>query len=292
MSAAHRRHRPGTVGRWVAAVVDRWLARRSRQFRAEGLPQLAIFGAEHVGRAVTVWGRYERDELDLLRQALVAEGELPAQGLADGLCLDIGANIGNHAVCFADWYAAVWAFEPHPRTGALLRVNAMLSPRIRVFDVGLSDQAGTATLHVPADNHGMASLQPGAAGEAVPCTLVRLDDLPDLAGQRVRLVKIDVEGHEAAALRGALQTLRHDRPVVVFEQLAEEVRADGGSATLDVLRQAGYARFWSLHHAPDGPSRWLNRLRRLVQGETLSFVECSALAPRFHSMVVALPPRR
>ena len=78
MSAAHRRHRTDTVGRWVAAVVDRWLARRSRQFRAEGLPQLAVFGAEHVGRAVTVWGRYERDELDLLRQALVAEGELPA----------------------------------------------------------------------------------------------------------------------------------------------------------------------------------------------------------------------
>lgn len=273
----------------LAAWVGRWLAQRARHFQTEGLPQLAVFGFEHVGRAITVWGRYERDELELLLQALRAEGLLPAQGPSTGLCLDIGANIGNHALFFAPHCVEVWAFEPNPRTGVLLELNATLAPNVRVFKMGLSDSPGSATLHVPADNIGMATLQPGAAGQAVACTLACLDELPELADRRVALVKIDVEGHEAPALRGGLQMLRRERPTVVFEQLASEVRPDGGSATLDVLRQAGYRRFWTLVQSPSGRFRFANLLWRLAAGATLRFEACETLAPRFHSMVVALP---
>lgn len=289
MPTAHRRHHRDTLARMFAAWVGRWLARRAQRFHAEGLPQLAVFGFEHVGRAVTVWGRYERDELELLLHALRAEGLLPARGASPGLILDIGANIGNHALFFAPHAREVWAFEPNLRTAALLEVNAVLAPNVRVFKLGLSDHAGTATLHVPADNLGMATLQPGASGHPVACTLQRLDDLPGLHANPVVLVKIDVEGHEAAALRGGLQMLQRDRPVVVFEQLAAEVQADGSSATLAVLRAAGYRRFWTLVHHPAGSSRLGNLLRRLLGGETLQFEVCEALAPRFHSMVVALP---
>jgi FkbM family methyltransferase len=285
----HQRHHRDTAARMGAAWVGRWLAHRAQRFHAEGLPQLAVFGFEHVGRSITVWGRYERDELELLLQALRDEGLLPRTGPHLGLVLDIGANIGNHALFFAPHAREVWAFEPNPRTGALLALNAALAANVRVFPFGLSDEAGSATLHVPADNIGMATLQPGAQGQAVACTLQRLDEVPGLAQERVVLVKIDVEGHEAAALRGGLQMLRRERPVVVFEQLASELRADGGSATLDVLREAGYRRFWTLAHTPAGRSRVGNLLSRLLFGETLKFVPCEALAPGFHSMVVALP---
>jgi FkbM family methyltransferase len=289
MPTAHRRHHRDTLARMFAAWLCRWLARRAQRFHAEGLPQLAVFGFEHVGRAITVWGRYERDELELLLQALRAEGLLPEQGASSGLILDIGANIGNHALFFAPHAQEVWAFEPNPRTATLLALNAELAPNVRVFPFGLSDRAGSATLHVPADNLGMATLQAGASGQAVACSVQRLDDLPGLHAGPVVLVKIDIEGHEAAALRGGLQLLRRHRPVVVFEQLASEVRADGSTATLAVLREAGYRRFWTLVHNPAGHSRVGNLLRRLLGGETLHFEACEALAPRFHSMVVALP---
>lgn len=284
----HQRRRSDTLARMAAAWVGRWLAARARQYAADGLPQLALFGFEHVGRAVTVWGRYERDEIELLIDTLSAQKLL----LANGLCLDIGANIGNHALAFAPHFAQVLAFEPHPRTFTLLQLNAALASNVRTFNFGLSDAPGSATLLVPADNIGMATLQPGAAGAAVACELRRLDDLPELDGQRVALVKIDVEGHEAAALRGALATLRREQPVVVFEQLEPEIRADGGSATMDVLRQAGYARWWTLEFQPAGRWRVLNLLQRLLFGEVHRFVECDRLARRFHSMVVALPGPR
>lgn len=286
--AVHQRRLPDTLARMAAAWVGRWLARRAQRHRADGLPQLAIFGFEHVGRAVTVWGRYERDELALLAEALRARGLLDA----DGLCLDIGANIGNHALFFAPLFREVWAFEPNPRTFALLQLNAGLAGNVRCFNVGLSDTAGAATLSVPADNIGMATLQPGAAGAAVACTLQRLDELPGLAAQRVALVKIDVEGHEPAALRGALAMLRRDRPVVVFEQLPGEIDAQGSSPTMAVLREAGYTRWWTLDRVPAGRSRLLNLARRLLFGETLRLVACERLERRFHDMVVALPDAR
>lgn len=284
----HQHRHTDTLARMGAAWVGRWLGRRARRHLDDGLPQLAHFGFEHVGRAVTVWGSYERDEHELLRDALQARGLLTAHGL----CLDIGANIGNHAMFFAPLYREVWAFEPNPRTFTLLQLNAQLAPNVRCFNLGLSDVAGIATLSVPAHNIGMATLQPGAPGVAVPCTLQRLDDLPGLAAQCVALVKIDVEGHEPAALRGALAMLRRDRPVVVFEQLPEEIDAQGSSPTMDVLRQAGYAQWWTLETQRAGASRWLNLLRRLCFGEVQRFVECDCLARRFHTMVVALPGDR
>lgn len=284
----HQHRHTDTLARMGAAWVARWLSRRARRHLDDGLPQLAIFGFEHVGRAVTVWGRYERDELELLRDALQSRGLLAA----DGLCLDIGANIGNHALFFAPLFKAVWAFEPNPRTFTLLQLNAMLATNVRCFNLGLSDATGTSILSVPADNVGMATLQPGAAGAAVACELQRLDDLPGLSGQRVSLVKIDVEGHEPAALRGALAMLQRDRPVVVFEQLPDEIDARGSSPTMDVLRQAGYAHWWTVESQPAGASRMLNLLRRMLFGEAQRLIECEQLERRFHSMVVALPGAR
>jgi FkbM family methyltransferase len=265
------------------AAAGRLLAQAAKQHQHDGLPQMAVFAFDHVGRSITLWGRYEREELTLLMQSIVPL--LPA----GGVCLDIGANVGNHALCFAEHFVEVLAFEPNPRTFALLQINASLRDNVRCFAFGLSHTDARAMLHVPADNLGMASLQAGAPGATVACELRRLDGMADLRGRRVALMKLDVEGHELAVLQGAREVLMRDRPLVVFEQLASEI-AQGTSATMDFLRGCGYQRWWTTQPHPL-PGRWrvLNLLRRLWLGDSLQMVEVQTLAPRFHSMVVALP---
>jgi len=273
-------------GRMITAAAGRRLAHEAQRHLQAGMPQLAVLAFDHVGRAVAQWGRYEREELDLLMQAaapLIAPG---------GVCLDIGANVGNHALFFAAHFGEVLAFEPNPRTFALLQFNAALAANVRCFNVGLSDAAGNAQLTVPADNIGMATLHGGTTGgpggASVACRLERLDDLAELQDRRVALLKIDVEGHESAVLRGAAGLLRRDRPLVVFEQAASDI-ANGTSPALELLRQAGYSRVWVLEAHPAGGPRWLRLLRRLLFGEGLRLVQTDRLAARFHSMVVALP---
>lgn len=256
---------------------------------AEGMPPLAIFAFDHVGRSVELWGRYERDELALLMQCLE---DLVDRG---GVAVDVGANVGNHALFFAAHFAEVLAFEPHPRTHALLALNASLRSNVRCFPFALSDRVGTAMLATPPGNAGMASIEKadGAAESrgAVEVPLRRLDDLAELAGRRVALLKIDVEGHEAAVIRGAQAVLRRDRPAVVFEQLADDIE-DGSSPALDALRGCGYSRFWTIREFPDSGMRLLDALRRRITGGGLRMVEVKSLDRRFHSMIVALPGDR
>ncbi len=265
------------------AAAGRELARLAQRHQQDGLPQLAVFAFDHVGRSITLWGRYEREELALLMQSI--QPLLPA----GGICLDIGANVGNHALFFAEHFDEVLAFEPHPRTFALLQLNASLRHNVHCFAYGLSNADAQATLTVPADNLGMASLHEGLHGYTVACELRRLDGLVELRTQRVALMKIDVEGHELAVLQGARDLLLRDRPLVVFEQLAGEI-TQGTSATMDFLRGCGYSRWWTTQPHP-APGRWrlLNLWRRLWQGDSVQMVEVQSLAPRFHSMVVALP---
>ena len=271
------------------ARAGRVLADQAATHLAEGMPPLAIFAFDHVGRSVELWGRYERDELALLMQCL--------EGLVDrgGVAVDVGANVGNHALFFAAHFAEVLAFEPHPRTHALLALNASLRSNVRCFPFALSDRVGTAMLATPPGNAGMASIEQadGAADSrgAVEVPLRRLDDLAELAGRRVALLKIDVEGHEAAVIRGAQAVLRRDRPAVVFEQLADDIE-DGSSPALDALRGCGYSRFWTIREFPDSGMRLLDALRRRITGGGLRMVEVKSLDRRFHSMIVALPGDR
>ena len=88
---------------------------------------------------------------------------------------------------------------------------------------GLSDHAGPALLHSNLQgNLGGSSLSAaGRAGatQSFPIRLSRGADAlaPITDVPPVRLVKLDVEGHEHAALRGLQQTLRRDQPLVLFE---------------------------------------------------------------------------
>ena len=80
--------------------------------------------------------------------------------------------------------------------------------------------------------------------------------ISDTSLGEIAAMKIDVEGHEAAALAGAEATIRRNRPLIVIEVLPNEV-SDGSSAAVEVLRSFGYRHFHELREAG-----WLGRLPR------------------------------
>jgi FkbM family methyltransferase len=132
------------------------------------------------------------------------------------LVVDVGAHVGyitSLAAVRAGRDGSVIAFEPHPTVSELLAANAArwgtaedIAP-VEIRHEALSDRSGTGELDPgPAftDNMGLASLrEPG--GDETPGTLLvslqRLDDV--IRARSVGLLKIDVEGHEHAVLRGA-----------------------------------------------------------------------------------------
>jgi FkbM family methyltransferase len=166
-------------------------------------------------------------------------------------CVDVGANVGVHTVRLARLVGPsgeVIAIEPDPdvvrRTNRNIALNGVAN--VRVVAAAASEQAGQTRLFRPSPqdtNRARASLlpHPYLTGTAAAVPVVTVDDV--CAGQPVSLIKIDVEGHEAAVVRGAADTIRKCAPSVVFEYVPELLEDAVAQTSFGWLADAGYQLF-------------------------------------------------
>jgi FkbM family methyltransferase len=176
---------------------------------------------------------------------------------AGGVALDVGANWGLFAHRLARLvgpHGRVHAFEPNPLHTATLARLASRTGNLTVHLKGASDRSGVARLSVPVHEgravSALASLSGEERGESVPVELTTLDAALALAESPIDLIKIDVEGHELPALRGAEAILRTSRPAVLVE-IEERHRGSDVAGTFDYMLGLGYAG-WCLR--PEGIS--------------------------------------
>jgi FkbM family methyltransferase len=135
--------------------------------------------------------------------------------------VDVGANIGTISYFLSKYSRENHAFEINPHIAEKLR-RAKLA-NTKVYEMGLSDSRGSARLRVPLAGFGAvfgnATIETAndLDGRAVSEQELPIAMLDDFGLQDVGLIKIDVEGHELAVLRGAVKTLERDRPSLIVE---------------------------------------------------------------------------
>ena len=145
-----------------------------------------------------------------------------------GVLFDIGANFGQLAIPAAGWVmpgGQVHAFEPVPRHVALLerhRALNKLGAELRIIDSAVSnDPAEFLEFEVPVDEiaveAGLHISSHVGLVEKLWVKNLRLDDYCLRTGVEPHVIKIDVEGADLEVLRGAKQTLRNARPILVIE---------------------------------------------------------------------------
>lgn len=138
-----------------------------------------------------------------------------------GVLMDVGANHGSYTLFLqrARPSASIYAFEPHPRSFALLQQRATL-PNVHLVNAALSDTAGFVELYDFANNDGstQASLSQEAVAlfdantvhHSVECTT--LDAFAEAQGiEQIAFLKIDTEGFDINVLRGAQRLLSERR---------------------------------------------------------------------------------
>ena len=159
--------------------------------------------------------------------------------------IDVGANFGAYVHFMRRASRLVHAFEPVPWLAA--QIAGKFSSRVIVHTVALSNENGTATLRVPITdgepNYGLSSLEQGLDADAEMDIEVATQRLDDAYQGDLGFMKIDVEGHEQAALEGGLATLDRCRPNLLVE-VEERFAAGAVERTRQFLAALGYAGYF------------------------------------------------
>lgn len=120
--------------------------------------------------------------------------------------IDVGANLGLYGLVARELGYYSVEVEPEPGHSAYLTKNESLFGK--VLPVAFSDQPGELPLYYNKDNSGATSLMPApnfvkGAGVVPVTTFSAAADRNDMGDPAaIKLVKVDVEGFEAEAVRG------------------------------------------------------------------------------------------
>lgn len=167
------------------------------------------FRRDPVQDALRAGGFYEARELRALK-GLLGPG---------AVVVDIGANIGNHAVFFARRMRAarVIVFEPNPLAAAPLMANVLLNGLSGVICL---DHLGVALGAAPGQGYGMRRHDRNLGATRLRPAEGSIPMLPGdalLTGESPHLIKIDVEGMELEVLEGLSATIARARPLMLVE---------------------------------------------------------------------------
>lgn len=229
--SAARARNAGAHLRWVmrrtrADAADR--SGRSFRYRHPIVGDFVYHPLDYLSRRLFLYNDFEREEL---RFAMYC-----ARG--GGTMIDVGANIGVFTVACARAAGPtgrVIALEPGPATYDKLTETCAV---LRLLNVTLIQAAagrtnGTAELITPRTSRDvhqhLADAREHDAAGRTQIQLRRLDDLCGSDAERVALVKLDVEGHECAALEGAERILSAGRPGLIVEFYRRGLVAAGSS---------------------------------------------------------------
>jgi FkbM family methyltransferase len=181
---------------------------------------------------------YEADVIRVFRTFLTQQS----------VVLDVGANYGLYTALAASIvrrFGRLYAFEGNPQVFKSLQRTIIANQlfhntNVTAVNLLVSDKSGRGVLHYRADQLGGGRM--GGVGQAcVEVDMTTIDDfLPD--DLAVDLVKIDVEGHEPAVIRGMERTIARSPNIRLIIEFVDALLVDALKPDdfIDYIRGLGF----------------------------------------------------
>ena len=262
--------------RGTRRITHKYLAEAIKE-NVKKYPKVACFSSDHSSAQLLMNGWHEIKELDFL--ALRVFPKLKSKTV----CLDIGANIGTHALYFAQFFDKVIAIEPHPRTYQLLKINAKLASNVFTVNLGCSNvnQKVRAIEPITDASEAVIAKSPTISNDEFNSVEFDVDLLDNMelvnSCEDIDFLKIDVENHELECLEGAVNLLSKDKPVIACEILASNI-SDGANPAIEFLKKINYEFIYELQEI----GLWKKDFK-------LALVD--KISHKNHSMVICSPYR-
>lgn len=221
-----RKRRIESILRFFKWQIDKRIRDQSWDLELAPGVQLRCYPDSHSASAVLYCGLYDYDEMNFLLRYLRPEDSF----------LDVGANVGVYTLLAASKIisGSIYSIEALPQNYERLKENIELNQfeRIQTYQLAVSDREGMIELSLN-DGDSTPSILEGNATHKINVKTDKLDNI--LPQTNLELAKMDVEGAELLALKGANLLLQDPVPVWILEII-------GTSAIelVDFLNSYGY----------------------------------------------------
>jgi FkbM family methyltransferase len=174
----------------------------------------------------------------------------------DGVVLDVGANLGSFTLPLAkaNPHLTFHAFEPQRIIYYQLCGNTLINGLDNVYnhEIALSTTSDSVTVQLPdysaEANIGAFSIDEDTRKNDYECQTadrfvsIQTEPLDDLNYKNVRLIKVDVEGHELEVIKGGIETIKaNNYPPIIFEAWTwKPWYQEKRTALFDYLKGHGY----------------------------------------------------
>lgn len=171
------------------------------------------------GKKIVLEGFSFYEDTDLLPQIFIKnQYDVNKSNMGGKIVADIGAHVGTFAIlCALHGCKKVYAFEPSPKLFAQLKRNIELNGlggKIIPINKAVGENEGFIPV---VDDGKMVCIGKNTEGaDAKNVEMTSLDSFFGNGKERVDFIKMDIEGYEENALKGAKEVIRMHKPVLSF----------------------------------------------------------------------------
>jgi len=162
------------------------------------------------------------------------------------IVIDVGANIGQMSVYYADWAKEVWSFEPLPHLFEIAELNMTQNnaSNVKVFNFAVGEKECELLMKPISSNDGASFVTNKPTKGQVKVKSITLDSLLDDMNdwQKIDYIKIDVEGYEPFVIQGAKKLIEKHRPILQLEVVDSHLKRNGFDSVslVKMVEELGY----------------------------------------------------
>lgn len=170
----------------------------------------------------------------------------------DDMCIDVGANIGNHTNFFANFFLKVFSFEANKKTFDLLQINTKSKKNVSIFNYALSDSEKNINFYENKKNYGaskVVTINNEKKNKNIKQIKTKTFDkiVIEKNIKNIKYIKIDTEDHDINVLKGAENYLKNNSPFISIELKKYDFNKEYNDFEIILLlRKFGYKYFYNI----------------------------------------------
>lgn len=148
-----------------------------------------------------------------------------------------GGHCGLYPIQYSQKFENVYTFEPTYINHYCLVENTKNYKNINVYDCGLGEFEKTVSFNISRKNSGAHHVNPEEDNDGN----IKLKTIDSFNIKDCDMIHLDIEGYELFALKGAIETIKKSKPLIVLETTAALQRYDYTKNDIgDFLSNFGY----------------------------------------------------